>query len=385
MEIKEIEAAMTEANHRIKVLQYHWKRLGEAAKVKEADCGDYVFGDDNLNDAKSIKEELDKLMQANESRNKRLEEIEKHKTWNIDNICEVKEERTIINSNAANDDYTPTGFVKDKENIINGKHEKAGGATSLVKANKAPAAACVSAAMTKPVQACAPPPPPPPPPKATDTYLEFAAKYAQIVEDFMHLQSLEESKDYILKYGDILMQENATNFLLIACLEDEMNGHRQKMKQTCRQTRIIIAISELAVSKPQHPGNVVIPFFNKFERKEFHFGFFAAVEGLCQGIIDWAVTKRMELDRERMKKEMGQNLEERTALDDLKRLPLEERLGPGGLDPMEVMETLPVTMQQAFNWSSVEKLEEALHSMDSDDREYHMKRCVDSGLWTKHT
>ncbi|KAI2494405.1 Cdc37 C terminal domain [Fragilaria crotonensis] len=382
MEIKEIEEAMTDANHRIKSLQYHWKSLGGAAKVIEADCGDNVLGDDNSNDAKGIKEELDKLMQANESRNKRLGEIEKHKTWNVDNICEVKEERTIINTNASNDDYTPTGFVKDKENMINGKHKKAVAATSAVKANKAPAAACArkSAATTKPVQACAPPPP-----KATDTYLEFAAKYAQVVEDFMHLQSLEDSKDYILKYGDVLMQENATNYILFACLEDEMNGHRQKMKQTCRQTRIILAISELAVSKQQHPGNVVIPFFKKFERKEFHDRFFAAVERLCQGIIDWAVTKRIELDQERMKEEVGQNLEERTALDDLKRLPLEERLGPGGLDPMEVMETLPATMQQAFNWSSVEKLEGALLSMDSDDRAYHMKRCVDSGLWTKHS
>ena len=56
-------------------------------------------------------------------------------------------------------------------------------------------------------------------------------------------------------------------------------------------------------------------------------------------------------------------------------------LPPGGLDPMEVFESLPESMQEAFESRQKEKLEEALRSMTVDEAEYHMKRCVDSGLW----
>ena len=58
-----------------------------------------------------------------------------------------------------------------------------------------------------------------------------------------------------------------------------------------------------------------------------------------------------------------------------------EQLGPGGLDPAEVFETLPRVMQEAFGSRDVEELKKALTSMPADDAQYHMKRCIDSGLW----
>jgi cell division cycle protein 37 len=397
IEVKEIEAAMTKANQRIKALQHDLKKLEETVNVQEVDGGDDDDDDDDddLDDAEGIKAELDELMHANELRTKRLEEIEKHKKWNVDNICEVKEERTIINANAAKDNYTPTGFAKAKEDLIkeqaeagaiaDGKHEKAVASTSAVKPTNAPAAASVpkSAATAKSLQASAPPPP-----KGADispameTYHEFTLKYSETVEEFMHMQSLEDSKEFLLKFGDVLLQENASNYLLLASLEDEMNGYRQKMKLTCRQSQIISNIAELAKSMHTHPGNVVIPFFKRLEQKELLAGFFEGVEAFCQKIIDRAVTKRMELDRDRMEEEAARAQEEGTYLE---HIPLEERLGPGGLDPLEVIETLPIEMQRAFESRDVEKLKEALLAMDEDDVQYHMKRCVDSGLWNDNS
>ncbi|KAI2499299.1 Cdc37 C terminal domain [Fragilaria crotonensis] len=154
------------------------------------------------------------------------------------------------------------------------------------------------------------------------------------------------------------------------------------MKLTCRQSQIISNIAELAKSMHTHPGNVVIPFFKRLEQKELLAGFFEGVEAFCQKIIDRAVTKRMELDRDRMEEEAARAQEEGTALDSI---PLEERLGPGGLDPLEVIETLPIEMQQAFESRDVEKLKEALLAMDPADAQYHMKRCIDSGLWNDNS
>jgi cell division cycle protein 37 len=59
----------------------------------------------------------------------------------------------------------------------------------------------------------------------------------------------------------------------------------------------------------------------------------------------------------------------------------EERLGPGGLDPVEVFETLPESMQAAFESKDLQALQSALAALPPKDRAHHMKRCADSGLW----
>ena len=90
-------------------------------------------------------------------------------------------------------------------------------------------------------------------------------------------------------------------------------------------------------------------------------------------IIKRAVTKKAEIDRERAQEEGV----------DLESVPREERLGPGGLDPLEVIQELPVAMQEAFESRDTDKLREVLLSMPPEDAERLMKRCVDSGLWVQ--
>ena len=208
------------------------------------------------------------------------------------------------------------------------------------------------------------------------SYYEFTQKYADTVEEFMAIHDLEQSKEFLLKQGDVLLQENASNYLLLASLEDEMNGYRDKMKQTARQSQIISSIADLARSLNTHPGNVILPFFGRLQQKEYLDGFLHGVKDFQEKIIKRAVTKKIEMDREREAEEEGQASE-------LKDIPKEQRLGPGGLDPLEVVETLPEVMQKAFESRDVEELKKALMSLDPKDAEYHMKRCIDSGLWNQ--
>merc|ERR1712048_118904 len=121
----------------------------------------------------------------------------------------------------------------------------------------------------------------------------------------MTIKSLEKCKQFLLLHGSILLQENATNYLLLASLEDEMNGFREKMKQTARQSQILTNIAELAKSLKSHPGNVILPFFKRIQKKE-----------------------------------MKRDAKEETTTVDLNSIPKEERLGPGGLDPVEVFDSL---------------------------------------------
>ena len=93
------------------------------------------------------------------------------------------------------------------------------------------------------------------------SYHQFTQKYADVVEKFMSLDSMDASEEYLLQHGHILLQENASNYLLLASLEDEMNGYHEKMKLVARQSQIISNIAELAKSLKLHPGNVIHPFF----------------------------------------------------------------------------------------------------------------------------
>jgi cell division cycle protein 37 len=397
-EKKRIHAEMEKANQRIQVLEHDLTKLDKLV-IRDATTGEDDDDDDDLDDREGLEAELKELRDANAARQKKLDDFERNKKWNVDNMCVVKEERTIINANAGQTNYTETGFAKAKDvsdvaakettTPVSTETISSSSATSSVVDSSEPAAKSenpTSLSTSKPA-AVVPSKPVAGPTAITDptnlsanvstnsmdTYHEFTLKHADTVEEFMHLTSLEESKDFLLKYGDVLLQENASNYLLLASLEDEMNGYHEKMKQTCRQSQIISNIADLARSMKTHPGNVVIPFFQRMEQKDFYDGFMDGVNVFVQKIQARAVTKKKEMDAQRAASETEQV--------DLADVPREQRLGPGGLDPLEVLPTLPVAMQEAFESRDVEKLKEALLAMDPADAERHMKRCVDSGLW----
>jgi cell division cycle protein 37 len=214
------------------------------------------------------------------------------------------------------------------------------------------------------------------------TYHGFTEKYADLCEQFMAIKSFDESKEFLLKHGEILLQEHAANYLLLATLEDEMNGYHEEMKQRAKQSQVVTNIAELAKSWNTHPGNVIIPFFGRLQQREFLEGFLAGVNVFEEKIKARAVTKKKELDAARKQEESGKRIENNQGVD-LAEISKEERIAtsPGGLDPLEVIESLPKEMQDAFESRDVEILKRVLMSMDPKDAEYHMNRCVASGLW----
>lgn len=51
------------------------------------------------------------------------------------------------------------------------------------------------------------------------------------------------------------------------------------------------------------------------------------------------------------------------------------------MDPVEVFESLPDDLKKCFETQDIALLHETLAKMSQEDATYHMKRCVDSGLW----
>lgn len=356
------------------------------SSISKNRANDSDSDDDDLEDTEGLEAELSELIEANKKRQKKLDDYEKNKKWNVDNMCRVVEERTIINPKAGEQKFSSTGYAlpdetpavtppskRVKDPVTSSKTESkptVATSTATAESTHQPAAETISTSKPK-VEG------PTSESIAMLSYHEFTEKYAQIMEKFMTLSSLEQSKQFLLVNGSILLQENSSNYLLLASLEDEMNGYREKMKLTARQSQIISNVVELAKSMQRHPGNVIIPFFKRIEEKEFYDGFMEGVEVFVQRIIMRAIDKKKEMDKEREEEEA------QVKEVDLNSVPKEERLGPGGLDPVEVFESLPESMQEAFESRDTDKLKEALLAMDVKDAESVMKRCVDSGLWNE--
>lgn len=366
-------------------------RIKEITKILDS-MANGEDSDDELEDEEGLKAELEALNAANKARQDKLDQYEKNKKWNADNMCHVVEERTIVNANSVTDKFTETGFALPSDDnapkkVEPSESDKSDTKASSVSQRKEEFAPPTTQEAIKELTKSAPkklepkPAPAPVKPKAGPdsahiammTYHDFTEKYADLLEEFMVISSMDQTREFLIQHGNVLLQENASNYLLLASLEDEMNGFRDKMRLTARQSQIVSNIAELAKTMRTHPGNVINPFFKRLEEKQHLEGFNVGLETFIQNLIKRAVVKKKEMDQQRAEEEGV----------DLKDIPREERLGPGGLDPVEVFESLPISMQEAFESRDTDKLKEALMAMPPEEAEMHMKRCVDSGLWNE--
>lgn len=83
--------------------------------------------------------------------------------------------------------------------------------------------------------------------------------------------------------------------------------------------------------------------------------------------------------KERIRKRAAEKVAE--ALKEAEEEEKKARLGPGGLDPVEVFEALPEALQKCFESQDIPLLQQTIAAMPEEEARYHMKRCVDSGLW----
>ena len=211
--------------------------------------------------------------------------------------------------------------------------------------------------------------------KFTDGYEEFLSKNREIL---MHYATIdeedEESEQYVLANTQLL-SEHATGFYLLHCINLQAEGKTREMRKCARQYLLLTYVCDLAKSMPGRDARDAIkPLFKKMLSNQ-HAA--QAFEEHLNKYIEHVKTRA-----EVKKNEVGERAESFDE-EDVEYVALKkgEHLGPGGLDPAEVFETLPEVLQNAFGERSVEALKTALESLTPEGAQYHMKRCVDSGLW----
>lgn len=363
-EIKEYEEKNKQDQARINIIQARLKAASSAAAGDDDNDAQYE-------DLDALQIELNELQGHINQRNQRTLEIRERRKWNIDNICKVKDEKTIVNEIQPKSLKSEIPLVDEDGNTLTP-------VTSAI-----PTAA-------PPLQASSNPKPVPTPATnaakgaepaasikrermAVISYNDFAIKHERILETFSEIQDLEATKDYLFKNCDILMHEHAQSYMLLSCLEDEMNGKHKRMKLVGRQSQILSHIHELGVSMHRDPRDVILPFFKRIQESEYLTGFLSAVDDFIAKIQKRAVEKRKEMDAERA----ARHAEEGVEYYDEDSVPL----GPGGLNPLVVLRELPQSMRTAFESQDMDQLQQVLARMDPVEAKYWMRQCVDSGLW----
>lgn len=265
--------------------------------------------------------------------------LENKRPLHIDNICHVTEERTIIQSN----DGTRSDKLKKGEESF-----------------------------------------------SVDDYSLFKTDNKPVLDKFSDAD-WETSEALLKEYGHILMDEYANSFYMLGCLDAEMAGNRKLMQKLARQGQIISQIHQLAEPMKRPPRDLVPRFFEKFERDSSRAAFQEGVDHFVKNIISRALVKKQEQEQEAKEaaasseeaQEPEEDLQPVSLVEAMYSMSKEERAGPGGLDPVEVFESLPVEMQNCFKSGDVDGLRKVAQTLPPGEFETHFNRCIEAGLWSK--
>lgn len=196
----------------------------------------------------------------------------------------------------------------------------------------------------------------------------FVEKNEKQIKHFGMMRRWDDSQKYLSDNPHLVCEETA-NYLVIMCIDLEVEEKHALMEQVAHQTIVMQFILELAKSLKVDPRGCFRQFFAKIKTADQQYQ--DAFNDELESFKD-RVRGRAKIRIEKAMKEYEE--EER-----------QKRMGPGGLDPVEVYESLPPEMQKCFDEKDIQMLQEVISKMDPTEAKAHMKRCIDSGLWVPNS
>jgi len=202
---------------------------------------------------------------------------------------------------------------------------------------------------------------------------QYLKEKRPIIDKFANIKNRVKSDGFLMANPTLATQLTEGYLITKAVDLAVVNKEDPKIQlyaERCLQVHNLNESAKHANIQPQ----VSVPLFykqlkNDAKRKEYDLEF----KKQLKEILGRIETRRIERLEEDEKKE--ENPEE-----DFEKAPL----GPGGLDPTEVLQSLPENIQDAFCNQNKELLVKAFESLSKEEAEYHLKRCVDAGLWNEN-
>ncbi|XP_068176745.1 hsp90 co-chaperone Cdc37 isoform X2 [Antennarius striatus] len=192
----------------------------------------------------------------------------------------------------------------------------------------------------------------------------FVETHSEQIKHFGLLRRWDDSQKYLSDSPHLVCEETA-NCLVSISIDFEMDEKHALMEQVAHQAIVMQFILDLARTLHVDPRGCFRQFFSKIKNadKPYQDAFDHELELLKDRIRSCAQI-RLESAAEEMEEEERQR-----------------RLGPGGLDPVEVYQSLPKEMQKSFDEKNVEMLQDAVSKLEPEEGKFHLRRCIDSGLW----
>lgn len=190
---------------------------------------------------------------------------------------------------------------------------------------------------------------------------KFVKENEKLIKEYGMQQKFDNSKKFLMDGRTHLACDETANYLVIWCLDLEMEEKHELMGHVAHQCICMQYLLELAKQLDCDPRACISSFFTKIQiaDQEYKSAFYSELDAFKQRIRKRAAEKIEEaIEEERL-----------------------ERLGPGGLDPADVFENLPATMKACFESQDIGLLQQVIKELPEEEARYHMKRCVDSGLW----
>jgi len=195
-------------------------------------------------------------------------------------------------------------------------------------------------------------------------YQSFVDQNKKKIKEFGLLSKWDDCKKFLLENPNLCCEETA-NYLTLWCLNLEIEEKHSLMEHVAKQAIAMQYMLELAKQLDVDVRGCISSFFTRIQQADQPY--LDAFEDEINAFKN-RIRERAKVRIEAAMKQVAE--EERKA-----------RLGPGGLDPLEVIETLPPELRECFEVQDVQKLQDVISKMDEKDARYHLNRCIDSGLW----
>merc|ERR1719278_2002161 len=190
---------------------------------------------------------------------------------------------------------------------------------------------------------------------------QFVKDNEKLMKEYGMLQKFDDSKKFLMDGRTHLASDETANYLVLWCLDLEMEGKSELMKHVAHQCICMQYLLELGKQLDTDPRACISSFFTKIQvaDQDYRDAFYSELDAFKLRIVKRAKEKIEEAMEEERK----------------------ERLGPGGLDPADVFESLPDSMKSCFESQDIALLQQVIKELPEEEARYHMKRCVESGLW----
>lgn len=193
---------------------------------------------------------------------------------------------------------------------------------------------------------------------------QFIKDHEKILKLYGMMRKYEDSKKFLQDHYELVCEDTA-NYLVIWCINLEMEEKHDLMAHVAHQTICMQYILELSKQINVDPRACVATFFSRIQVAE-------------KAYID-AFNDELEMFKKRIQKRAAEKIQE--AVKEQEEEERKARLGPGGLDPVEVYEELPDELKKCFDTQDIPMLQETVSKMPENEAMYYIKRCVDAGLW----